>query len=181
MGWKEQCFAYCVAIMLASTAESTLSSSPRQATEASLSGSSSWRTRGISPPTAPAGSTRAWLEEEVAAAVAAAAAAEEATATEVAAQGLKKAEEMRTPLRSRFSSSSRCFFSCSMEARSSDSVSIRPTVNHHTTGRTFHHLHTVNIQPSLLHVMVTDSIRHQNLILVTKNIHDWSFALNILA
>lgn len=97
--------AYWTVIMLASTAESTLSSSRSAATDPSLSESSAGR-MGISEgigPHAPGVST--------------------ATATGL---GTKKAEETRVELRRRLSSSSRCFFSCRMVARSSDRVSIRP-------------------------------------------------------
>lgn len=97
--------AYWTVIMLASTAESTLSSSRSAATAPSLSGSSAGRT-GISVgmgPHAPCVST--------------------ATAMGL---GTKKAEETRAALRRRLSSSSRCFFSCRMVARSSERDSIRP-------------------------------------------------------
>lgn len=97
--------AYWTVIMLASTAESTLSSSRSAATDPSLSESSAGRmgTSAGTGPHAPGVSTGTAL-----------------------GLGTKKAEETRAELRRRLSSSSRCFFSCRMVARSSDRVSIRP-------------------------------------------------------
>lgn len=89
--------------MLASTAESTRSSSRSAAIHPSLSESGAGRT-GTSDGMgahAPAISTAMGL-------------------------GTKKAEDTRAELRVRLSSSSRRFFSCRMVARSSERVSIRP-------------------------------------------------------
>lgn len=92
--------------MLASTADSTLSSSLNAAIDASLSGSGvdGDRTSVWAGPQAPWASVMTGM-----------------------GLGGKKDEETRTVLRRRLSSSSICFFSWRMEARSSESVSIRPS------------------------------------------------------
>lgn len=98
--------AYCTVIMLASTADSTLSSSLNAAIDANLSGSGVDGDR-----------TSVWVGPH----------APWASMTTGMGLGGKKDEETRTVLRRRLSSSSICFFSWRMEARSSESVSIRPS------------------------------------------------------
>lgn len=101
--------AYWTATMLASTAESTWSSSRRVATEDSLSVSDS-------------------ASEKQASATGKALAAAAAPASEASGAeewGGKKVEVTSEVLRRRLSSSSKCFFSCIKLARSSDRVSIR--------------------------------------------------------
>lgn len=105
--------AYCTVIMLASTADSTLSSSLNAAIDANLSGSGvdGDRTSVWAGPQAPWASVMTGM-----------------------GLGGKKDEETRTVLRRRLSSSSICFFSWRMEARSSESVSIRPSGKQNTEG-----------------------------------------------
>lgn len=123
--------------MLASTADSTWSSSRRAATEASLSMSAD-DSEAQAPSTGEDATTAGDSDGDDAAAAAAAtvtAAGVAAAASEgswAEALGAKKEEETIAVLRSRLSSSSSCFFSLMTLARSSDSVSMRPETRWNT-------------------------------------------------